>query len=142
MKDIINSVKSNYYRIAKELSAPKRFIQFAKTPRHDGSPHIEYEGDEFLYVFTERGYRYKEERTKDSNELLYWLVSDLTWGMAMEYELKHRIESENFRKQMFAKHIELLMSVNQDWGKRKKEEYDKLLIESPYEEKKIDHEHS
>ena len=136
MKKIINSVKSQYYKIARKLSAPKEYIQFAQTPRHDGSPHIEYEGTDLLYVFTERGERIKEKRTKDPNELLYWLIDDLTWSMAIAYELAHRIESEDSRKQYFAKHIDLLSSINPEWGKMKNEEYSKILLDNPYNDKK------
>jgi hypothetical protein len=132
IKAKIQQIKSGYYKIAEHLSAPKKHVLFAETPQHDGSAHVEYEGNELLYVITERGSRFEERRTRDPKELLYWLVSDLTWNMAVDYELNHRIENEDCRRQIFSKNSEYLNSINVDWAARKKSEYDTILTDHPF----------
>ena len=87
MKKEIQALKSKFYTFAEQVLAPKKYIRFSEKPQHDGSPHIEYGGNEFLFIVTERGERYDEKRTTDPDEILFWLVSDLTWSMASDYEL-------------------------------------------------------
>jgi hypothetical protein len=132
----IQRLRRQYQAIAKRLCAPREYVMFAETPQHDGSPHVEHEGDELIYVVTERGARFEERRTRDPDELLFWLVSDLTRQMALDFELAHRVESEDSRRQWFAKHLELLTAVKPEWASRKKREYDELLVEHPYDDDK------
>lgn len=127
MQKKINSIKNEYYRIAKQLKAPKLYIQFAETPRHDGSPHIEYEGDEFHYVITERGSEYERRKTKNPDDILFWLVSDITFSMAADFELYNRIETEDSRIQLFSKDLELLSSINKNWAEKIRVKYNKLI---------------
>jgi Immunity protein 63 len=70
--------------------------------------------------------------TEDPEELLYWLVSDLAWDMASEHELAHRRAGEDSRRQLFDKHVELLALANATWSRRKRAEYDELLLSHPF----------
>src|SRR5262245_42640298 len=130
-----SDIKSRYYAIARQLNAPAAYVHFATTPQHDGSPHVELEGDTFYYVVTERGQEYERRRTPDPEELLYWLVSDLTWAMASEDELRRRIPAQDFRRLLFKKHLELLADINNEWSQHKKAEYDRVLAEHPFEDR-------
>lgn len=107
-------------------------MHFATTAQHDGSPHIERNENTFFYVVTERGQEFERRTTSDPDELLYWLVSDLTWAMASEYELQHRFAEQDFRRLLFKKHLELLSRVSSQWSERKRVEYDKVLDEHPF----------
>lgn len=126
------SIRDRYDTIADRLSAPARHRHFFTTPQHDGSCHVELVGSEFHYVVTERGTEYERWTTSDADELLFWLVSDLTREMAMEWELKNRIEGEDFRRQFFSKHVELMAQVNEAWGRRTRLNYEKILEEYPF----------
>lgn len=95
---------------------------------------MEYIGGEFHYVVTERGSECGRRKTPDAEELLFWLVSDLTWAMALDWELEHRIQGEDFRRQLFRKDIELISQVNQDWAHQKREKYQKILGE-PFDDR-------
>ncbi len=134
MEKTLKSLKVRYEAIGKRLLAPVQYLRWAETPQHDGSPHIEYEGDQFIYVVTERGRRFGEKRTTDPDELLYWLVSDVTWAMASDFEKTHRHETEDSRRQLFAKHLELLESVDSEWAHRKRAEYADILRQYPYQD--------
>ncbi len=127
----LSAIKQRYYKIARQLRAHAKHVQFSTTPQHDGSPHIEYVGDELHYVVTERGQEYERRRTKDPDELLFWLVSDMTRGIASEWEPEHRIENEDSQRQFFRRHIELLGQVEDEWASRMKAKYEMLLGE-PY----------
>jgi hypothetical protein len=128
----MSAIKSRYHSIARQLGAPTAHVHFATTPQHDGSPHVERAGDGFRYLVTERGQELERRTTSDPDELLYWLVSDLTWAMASDYELAHRDTNRDFRRLLFTKHLELLAEVNSGWSQRKQVEYDRVLVEHPF----------
>lgn len=128
----IETIKSHYYRIAKQLNAPKKYVRFAKTANHDGSPHIEFVNDKYYYVVTERGVELERKQTTDPDEILYWLISDITFYMSSDYELNHRIESEDCRRQLFKKDVELLNGIESHWAEKKKKEYESILKTNPF----------
>lgn len=130
----LGAINDRYHTIAQQLAALAKFVRFTTTAQHDGSPHIECFEGEFHYVVTERGSEHERRKTSDPEDLLFWLVSDLTWEMAAEWEVRHRIKGEDFRRQLFRKDIELMSSISQDWACRKKEKYEKILGEHPFDD--------
>ncbi len=131
----IHTIKSRYYSIAKQLNAPAKYVGFAMTPRDFGYPHVEVHEPEYHYVITERGNDYERRRTTDPDELLYWLISDLTWQMASDWELDNRIEGEDPRRLRFQHDIDLLSKVNAEWAERKKAYYEETLKSHPYHDR-------
>ena len=100
-------------------------------PRGDGSPYIEVESA-YNYVTEERGVETERRATIDLDELLYWIMSDLTFWMAWDYELKNRREGESSRRQAFAKDIELLEMLSPAWAERRHTEYSEILRQHPF----------
>jgi Immunity protein 63 len=83
-------------------------------------------------VLTERGSEFERRATFDLEELIYWISSDAAFELACQYELKNRVSGQDFRRMMFAKHIELMSIVKPEWGARKAREYEAVLAQSPY----------
>lgn len=131
----IEPIKKRYYELAKQIGAPEKYIQFREHPLGDGSPHIEF-STLYYFVVSERGTEYERRPTNDPDEILYWLISDLTKQMAIEFELTHRIETEDCRRKIFSKHLDLLNSVNSTWADKKQDEYNRILKQYPYNDKK------
>jgi hypothetical protein len=127
MKDIIRDIEKKYLHFAEILNAPQKFLNFSETPLQDGGAHIEYEGNELLYVRTERGSRYDEKRTRNPDDILFWLLSDLVFTMAVEFEHQNRNPNENSRIQLFAKEEELMAKINNDWANELKMKNEKYL---------------
>jgi hypothetical protein len=128
----LSTVRSRYHAIARRLGAEKRHVWFATTPTGFGDPHVEKHGDTFVYIVSERGHEIERRETQDADELLYWLVSDMTFGIATEYELANRREGVDSRRTWFAKHVELLNTARPEWGEAKRAEYDAVLRAHPY----------
>ena len=128
----LSTIKSRYYAIARRLGAPKRHVMFSTHPTGFGDPHVEKLDDAYAYVVLERGHEIERRVTQDPDELLYWLVSDLTWSMASEYELSHRSGNADFRRLLFRKHLELLSRANPKWSEAKRIEYDSVLRAHPF----------
>ncbi len=66
--------------------------------------------------------------------LNYWLVSELTFEMALDYELAHRRENVDSRRLLFEKHLELLARANPEWSLAKRTEYDAVLALHPFQD--------
>jgi hypothetical protein len=101
----------------------------------DGTSHLEIIDDTYHYIATERGFELSRKSTQDKEELLYWLVSETAWGMALTYEFKNRIKGQSFRRLLFAKTLEYLGRANPVWAERKQKEFDAILASHPYNDK-------
>ena len=105
---------------------------FPGTPNDFADPFIEICGDEFHYVVRERGTELKRHRTLDRKELMFWLTRDYTRWLASRYELRHRRENEDSRRQWMALHVSLLRRMSNDWAAREKMRYEEILAQSPF----------
>jgi hypothetical protein len=97
----------------------------------DGSPHIEV-SDAYYLVVRERGIELSRKRTANLDELLYWILEGLTAQMSWDFELRHRREGEDSRRQAFAKQIELLATLSSEWAERQRLEQAAILERHPF----------
>ncbi len=102
------------------------------SPSHDGSPHVEKIGNLYHWVVTERGSEFQRKTTALRSELEYWLVSDVVSDLSIKYELKNRVEGQDFRRIMFDKRIELMNSISLEWGNRIQKEIELILKDHPF----------
>jgi hypothetical protein len=67
--------------------------------------------------------------------MLYWLISDVTRGMAINYELQNRETATtkriDGRRVWMPYHVSLLQKVDQRWADWKQSEYDATLLTHP-----------
>jgi hypothetical protein len=135
----IELIKAKFFKIAKQIKAQPKNVFFYETKQDFGYPHIEYINETYCYVVTEKGEEIQRRFTKNPDELLFWLVTDLTRAEALEYELKHRDISEDFRRKYFLRHLELLAKIEPKWAEREKVVLNKILEEHPFTDYKQPH---
>jgi hypothetical protein len=107
---------------------------FHTAAQHDGSAHVEVAADAYCYVVTERGTELERRRTRDPEELRYWLLSDVVFSLASEYELKHRIAGQDFRRLLFQKQVDLMGQLNPGWSERRTQEIQGTLSTHAYDD--------
>lgn len=110
--------------------------QIQTRPLVDGAPHVEVVDGRYHYVVTERGRELQRRTAADEDELLYWLMSDVTRGVAMGLRSAIRFRNRDSRRQWFAKDAELLSELRPEWGDRKRAEYAEVLRTHPFRDKK------
>jgi len=100
-----------------------------------------YEGDYaysdemgYHYCGIERGVINGHEITDDLFEISYWIYSFATSMMASRYELRHRINNQDFRRLMFKKQLELLELIGANYRKRGEMYIDETLKQAPYDD--------
>jgi hypothetical protein len=100
----------------------------------DGAyPHVEVDSRGYHVVVVERG---QESRftTRDFDELLYKIFQSVTFRLAYSYALAHRIESQDWRRLLFQRQVELLSRLSPHWGERKADEHQRILREHPFDD--------
>ena len=132
-------MKLNDIKLLVDKLAVKIGVKDALLPTYgyskDGAwPHIEIDGDIFHYIVLERGNELRRDSTLNLDQLLYWIFADVTFSMAMDYELVHREKGKDFRRIMFAHQEELLGLLNDEWQVKKVVEHQKILGKHPFDD--------
>lgn len=127
----LTTLQADFERLCARLGTPRRLNT---TAGHDGCAHIEVVNGQYHYVCTERGLELHRRHTRSKDEALYWLLSDLTFGLAVDDEYKHRVKGRSFRRLLFAKQLQLLQSIEPAWAARKAEEIHQILLKHPYDD--------
>lgn len=134
MKKTIEQIRNKYYKIAKLIDASEEYLNFSDTPTHTGAPHIEYEGTDLCYVITERGSEFERRRTKDPDKILQWLIKDLVFSISVKWELNNRDETNDCRRKIFQKELELMGKINPLWKIELEKEIKTILTSHPYDD--------
>ncbi|HYW10477.1 MAG TPA: Imm63 family immunity protein [Longimicrobium sp.] len=112
--------------------------QIQTRPLVDGAPHVEVVSGRYEYVVTERGKELQRRTAEDEDELLYWLISDVTRGVAIRLGSRIRFRNQDSRRQWFAKDVALLSKLRPEWGDRKRAEYAQILSTHPFRDRKAE----
>jgi len=103
------------------------------TEREDvGVPHVEYSNGEYHYVVTERGLDLSRRSTDDPNEILYWMLYDLTFWMGVAFEFKNRVEGPDCRRVIFAHWLEQMKKADQTMADRLELDIARILAKNPF----------
>jgi len=123
----LDNLQSEFIRLAREIQAPSKLIVFRTKPEEKGGSHVEFEGGKFYYVTVVPQMREVEKRQASSfDEILYWLINDLTLAMAAQ-ELNNRIDDHDFFADLFSYHVDLISRLMPEWGEITKKEYETIL---------------
>ena len=135
MKMTLSEIKHKVDQLAAKINAPANYLPTFSSPIGDATPNIEVDDlGLYHYVISERGNEYDRKMTSDLDDLLYWIFSSVTFSMAADYELKNRIEDQDFRRILFHKQQELLGTLNKEWEERERKEHEYILFNNPFDD--------
>ncbi|MBC8536433.1 Imm63 family immunity protein [Feifania hominis] len=101
----------------------------------DNSPegiYIYSQDGAYHWIFTERG-KVRDHKILNSEEDVLWYVLDeILFDIALDFAEKNMIKGEDFRRQLFKKEIELYSKFGDFFKKRKIAEIEKILKSDPY----------
>lgn len=124
--------------MAAPFKVHKCYKRFHTLPQPDGAPHIEVHGDSFHYVSCERGQEYERIKSLSEDDVLYLLLDRVTFAVALQYELKNRIEGIDGRSVFFPYQEQLLSELDPKWGERLKDKHRKILEKHPISHNETD----
>ncbi len=94
-------------------------------------PAILYD-DSWHYLIAERGEEYSRETRYRADDLLFFVFRDATAMAAGEHEIAHRQPGRDSRRLRFERQVELLMRLDEAWGRRQRGDIERLLARHPY----------
>ena len=101
----------------------------------DGArPHIEADAAALHYVVVERGKELEHVTTCDIDELLWHVFQSVTFDLASDFAVKHRVEGRDFRRTLFSKQLELLAALSPEWARREALYQKGVLYRNPYDD--------
>lgn len=128
----LEEIQKIVYGLAEKIAAPISKVLTFGISLDDGTPCIQFEGGMFYYFARDRNAIAFRKETRDIDLLLYWVFSDITFDMAVRYEVKNRKENADPRRLIFSYQIELLQQIDPEWAKKEREAIDEILERSPY----------
>lgn len=135
MKRAQSRLQSSFDDITNSLgfADPKPRVLFSC--QDDGSRHYEWQEHGWDAVVTERGSEYERISFHSDEEALFQPVSDLTFGMAVKFELANHDEDEDCRVKISAHQIETMGRVSPEWQRRLEDKWRETLRQHPLHEK-------
>lgn len=139
MNPELAGIQTEVIALGARVGASERFCRVPVTRSDDGSPHIEHAGGVYRYIVTERGLTHESRETRDRDELLYWLLSDITFGLATRHELENRRPGIDGRRLIFAHQLDNLGRLEARWRARRAAEIADTLAQYPYHDEPPQH---
>ena len=118
--------------LASVIGAPDSILPAIEVPNDFAYPYVLMEGPVLHYVVRERGEVLQQRQTSDLDELLYWIFQDVTFNMAAEFEKRHRVPGQDFRRVLWNYQTQLLEKLQPEWRKKRQEQIDQILQDSPF----------
>ena len=88
----------------------------------DGArPEIRIDGVGYHFVVIERGQQIDHKVFTQLEEILFHIFEGVTFQMARDYEVKNRIEGQDFRIVLFTKQLQLLNQIDASFAERQRE---------------------
>jgi hypothetical protein len=98
-------------------------------------PHIELDSCGYHFVVVERGQELERFTSRDLDEILFQVFETVTFSLASEYELAHRVQGQDFRRLLFQRQVELLSRISELWGQREAARHEGILREHPFRDR-------
>jgi hypothetical protein len=130
----LKEIEADVTFLAKRISATSNQLPTYNTSRDGGSRHIEIENQKYQYVGIERGQEIYRASTNDYDELLYWVFSDASFHLAVDYELNNRVVDQDCRRIIFPRKIKLMHIINPKMGTLCEHSIAKTLSTHPYDD--------
>jgi hypothetical protein len=97
-------------------------------------PHIEVDAAIYHYVVVERGREAFRLSTPDLETLLERVFDGVTFAEAVKFELARRDDQQDCRRVIFARQIELLGRLSQEWADRQRRRHEETLRKYPFDD--------
>jgi hypothetical protein len=130
----LEEIKTEIDRRAKVIGATEYLLPTYGHTEDFARPHIEIDQRGYHYVVVERGQEWERFTTKEVDELLYRVFRSVTFNLACDYELKHRVERQDSRRINFQHGIELLSRLSPRWADRCSQELEEILKKHPFDD--------
>lgn len=120
--------------LAQKIGAPQNILPTYGYSEQTARPHVEISSLTYSYVVAQSGQEVSRYATRDIDQLLYKIFIDVTFGLAITYAEKNRIENQDIRRSAFQRQVELLTLLSPQWGERQTQEQAQILKQAPFDD--------
>ena len=113
----LSEIKQRVDALAVKIDAPESSVPSCGQNWMDDHPYYEVSWAYHL-VECQRGEEHRRWTT-DLDEALYWGFETVTFNMASNYELRHRVEERDSRWMLFACQLRLLGMLDPTWPEKR-----------------------
>jgi hypothetical protein len=131
LPEIANEIE----RLAAKIGAAGYILPTYGRTEDGARPHIEVDARGYHYVVVERGSELRRDTTSNLDELFYHVFESITFSLACDYELAHRVLGHDSRRLLFARQIELLSTLSSSWAKRESLDHQRILGQHPFNDR-------
>lgn len=86
----------------------------------------------YHYIFTEKGEITSHKISDDLFEISYWIFDDQVFKISLKYATNHKKNNQDFRRILFAKEMELLGLIGENYRRKCEITVEEILKVSPY----------
>ena len=109
------------------LDAPARLLPTFGHNEDYARPEVRVDAAGYHFVVIERGQELQHQVVQQVEELLFMVFEAVTFSMACNYELTHRVGGQDSRILLFAKQEELLARLDSGFAARQRTRHQQLL---------------
>jgi hypothetical protein len=128
----LTAIEEKITALAQIIAAPGSSLPTYGFSDQFARPHIEVDARGYHYVVAERGSEIQRHTSTDLDEILYDVFQGVTFEMACDYELAHRVDGRDFRRILFDQQVALLDRLSPAWAERRSREHAQILQEYPF----------
>jgi protein-S-isoprenylcysteine O-methyltransferase Ste14 len=131
----LTEIKAEVDRLAATIGATGNHVLPTYGHTEDfARPHVEVDSRGYHFVVVERGHELERFTTDELDDLLYRVFESVTFSLAFDYELVHRIGTQDCRRLGFQRQTELLSQLSKRWAERTAERHACILREHPFDD--------
>jgi hypothetical protein len=130
----LSTIEAEVLRLAAIIGASGYVLPTFGHSEDSARPHVESDGRGFHFVIVERGQELRRITTQNMDDLLYHVFEAVTFSLACDFELAHRIQGQDFRRMLFKRQIDLLALLSPAWAERESRDHDRILHEHPFDD--------
>jgi hypothetical protein len=128
----LSEIKAQVDELATKIGASGYILPTYGHSEDFARPHIEVDMHGYHYVIVERGKELKRITTTDLDDLLYHIFEAVTFSLACDYEVTHRVPDQDFRRLLFNYQVELLSALSTEWAARESADHERILKQAPF----------
>jgi len=130
----LSEIEIKVNALAQNIGAPQDILPTYGYSEQSARPHVEVSPQAYSYVVAQGGQEVSRDATRDIDRLLYKIFVDITFGLAVTYAEKDRIEDQDIRRVVFPRQVELLTLLSPQWGERTSQEQVQILKRAPFDD--------
>jgi hypothetical protein len=123
----LSAVEAIVEALGKQIDAPTYLLPSFERNEDGARPEVRVDGAGYHFVVIERGKELQNKAFNVLEDLLKEIFESITFSMALDYEVRHRLANQDFRIILFAKQVELLTKLDATWAALCRSKADRLL---------------